>query len=93
VRVHSLRQGTAEALETVAHGSPETSRVVGRTVEDIPLPGGTTIAALVREGNVIMAHHDQTVEAGDHVILFLTETDEKHIRALEKLFQPSAVLV
>jgi trk system potassium uptake protein TrkA len=93
VRVHSLRQGTAEALETVAHGSPETSRVVGRTVEDIPLPGGTTIAALVREGNVIMAHHDQTIEAGDHVILFLTETDEKHIRALEKLFQPSAVLV
>jgi trk system potassium uptake protein len=93
VRVHSLRQGTAEALETVAHGSPETSRVVGRAVEDIPLPGGTTIAALVREGNVIMAHHDQTIEAGDHVILFLTETDEKHIRALEKLFQPSAVLV
>ncbi|MGB5209311.1 MAG: Trk system potassium transporter TrkA [Gammaproteobacteria bacterium] len=93
VRVHSLRQGTAEALETVAHGSPETSRVVGRAVEDIPLPGGTTIAALVRDGNVIMAHHDQQVEAGDHVILFLTETDEKHIRALEKLFQPSAVLV
>jgi trk system potassium uptake protein TrkA len=93
VRVHSLRQGTAEALETIAHGTPETSRVVGRAVEDIDLPGGTTIAALVRDGNVIMAHHDERIESGDHVILFLTETDEKHIRALEKLFQPSALLV
>ena len=93
VRVHSLRQGTAEALETIAHGSPETSRVVGRAIEDIQLPPGTNIAALVRDGNVIMAHHDERIESGDHVILFLTETDEKHIRGLEKLFQPSAVLV
>jgi trk system potassium uptake protein TrkA len=93
VQVHSLRQGAAEALETIAHGTQETSAVVGRMIEEIPLPKGATIAALVRDGNVIMAHHDEEIESEDHVILFLTETDEKNIRAVEKLFQPSAVLL
>ncbi|MEJ2240299.1 MAG: TrkA C-terminal domain-containing protein [Gemmatimonadales bacterium] len=91
--MHSLRQGSAEALETIAHGTPETSEVVGRAIEDIPLPPGATIAALVREGEVIMAHHDEHIRSEDHVILFLTETDEKHIRAVEKLFQPSPTLI
>ncbi|UCC14209.1 MAG: Trk system potassium transporter TrkA [Gammaproteobacteria bacterium] len=93
VQVHSLRQGSAEALETIAHGTPETSDVVGRTIEDINLPPGATIAALVREGDVIMAHHDEEIQPEDHVIVFLTETDEKYIRAVEKLFQPSPTLL
>jgi trk system potassium uptake protein TrkA len=93
VQVHSLRQGAAEALETIAHGTPETSDVVGRTIEDIKLPPGATIAALVRGGDVIMAHHDEEIQPEDHVIVFLTETDEKYIRAVEKLFQPSPTLL
>ncbi len=93
VQVHSLRQGSAEALETIAHGTPETSEVVGRAIEDIPLPPGATIAALVRDGEVIMAHHDEQIRSEDHVILFLTETEERHIRAVEKLFQPSPTLI
>lgn len=93
VRVHSLRQGAAEALETVAHGTPETSKVIGRAIEDIELPKGATIAALVRGEEVLMAHHDQVIEPEDHVILFLTETEEKQIRAVEKLFQPAPTLL
>ena len=93
VKVHSLRRGAAEALETVAHGSAETSKVVGRTVEEIELPDGALIAALVRGDNVIMAHHDEVIESDDHVILFLTKTDEKNIRAVEKLFQPAATMI
>jgi trk system potassium uptake protein TrkA len=93
VQVHSLRQGSAEALETIAHGTEDTSQVVGRSIEDISLPPGATIAALVREGNVIMAHHDEVIQGEDHVILFLTETEERHIRAVEKLFQPAPTLL
>jgi trk system potassium uptake protein TrkA len=93
VKVHSLRRGAAEALETVAHGSAETSKVVGRTVEEIQLPDGALIAALVRGDDVIMAHHDEVIESDDHVILFLTKTDEKNIRAVEKLFQPAATMI
>ncbi len=85
VRVHSLRRGAAEAIETIVHGEPGTSRVVGRRVKDIDLPEGTTIGAIVRGENVIIAHHDTVIEADDHVILFVT--DRRQIEAVERLFQ------
>jgi trk system potassium uptake protein TrkA len=83
-RVHSLRRGAAEAMEAIAHGSPG-GPVVGRRVEEIPLPDGATIGAIVRGDEVIMAHHDTIVQANDHVILFLT--DRRQIAAIGRLFQ------
>ena len=91
VRVHSLRRGNAEAIEAIAHGDPRTSRVVGRTVEQVPLPPGASIGAVVRGDDVIMAHHDTLLEDGDHVILFLT--DRRHIDAVEKLFQTQSPML
>jgi trk system potassium uptake protein TrkA len=84
VRVHSLRRGAAEALEAVVHGDENSSRVVGRRVEQIILPEGTSIGAIVRGEEVIMAHHDTVVQADDHVILFLS--DRRHLEAVERLF-------
>ena len=43
VRVHSLRRGAAEALEVVVHGDADSSKVIGRRIEDITLPEGTTL--------------------------------------------------
>lgn len=88
VMVHSLRRGAAEAIEAVAHGDAKSSRVVGRAVEDIKLPPGTTIGAIVRGDEVIMAHHDTVIEAEDHVILFVV--DKKRIAEVERLFQVGA---
>jgi len=88
VRVHSLRRGAAEALEVVVHGDADSSKVIGRRIEDIALPEGTTLGAVVRGEDVIIAHHDTTVQADDHLILFLT--DRRHIESVEKLFQGSA---
>ena len=85
VVVHSLRRGAAEAIEAVAHGDHESSRVVGRAIEDIKLPRGTTIGAIVRGEEVIIAHHDTVIESDDHVILFLS--DKKCIPDVERLFQ------
>jgi trk system potassium uptake protein TrkA len=85
--VHSLRRGAAEALELVAHGDRESSRVVGRRIDEIDLPRGATIGALVRGENVIMGHHDTVIEAEDHVIVFVTE--KKTVKKVEKLFQVS----
>jgi len=85
VVAHSLRRGAAEAIEAIAHGDSTTSKVVGRTVEQIKLPPGTTIDAVVRGEKVIIAHHDTKIEAGDHVILFLI--DKKHVTDVEKIFQ------
>lgn len=88
--VHSLRRGAAEAIEAVAHSNHGTSKVVGRKVEDIDLPEGTTIDALVRESEdedneVIIAHHDTIIEDGDHVILFMTE--KERVSEVGRLFQ------
>ena len=88
VAVHSLRRGAAEAIEAIAHGDRDTSRVIGREVGAILLPPDTTITTLVRDGEVIMAHHDTVIEAGDHVILFLL--DKKRVPEVEGLFQVTA---
>jgi len=84
-KVHSLRRGAAEAIEAVAHGKEGESKVVGRKIEDIDLPKGAAIVTLVRNEQVIIAHHDTVIETDDHVILFLT--DRRKIENLEKLFQ------
>ncbi|QCI09996.1 Trk system potassium transporter TrkA [Pseudomonas putida] len=84
VSVHSLRRGAAEAIEAVAHGDAKSSKVVGKAIEDISLPPGTTIGAIIRDEQVLIAHDDTVIESGDHVILFVV--DKKHIRDVEKLF-------
>ncbi|MGH8261054.1 MAG: TrkA C-terminal domain-containing protein, partial [Steroidobacteraceae bacterium] len=65
------------------HGTSSTSRVVGRRVDEIPLPEGASIGAVVRGDEVIMAHHDTVVNADDHVILYLS--DRRHVEAVERL--------
>ena len=87
VAVHSLRRGAAEALELVAHGDRQSSRVVGRRIDEIDLPKGATIGALVRGDQVIMGHHDTLIEAEDHVIVFVI--DKRTVKKVEKLFQVS----
>ncbi|MBL6694649.1 MAG: Trk system potassium transporter TrkA, partial [Luminiphilus sp.] len=46
--VHSLRRGAAEALEITAHGDPKTSKVVGRRLDELDLPPGATVGAILR---------------------------------------------
>lgn len=84
VSVHSLRRGAAEAIEAIANGDEKTSKVVGRTLEELEMPRSTTIGAIVRAGDVIIPHHDTRIESGDHVILFVSE--KSHLREVEKMF-------
>ena len=85
VVVHSLRRGAAEAMEAIAHGDKTTSDVVGRSIEELPLPPGTSIGAIVRDDNVIIAHHDTVIASEDHVILLVG--DKKRVPEVERLFQ------
>lgn len=85
VAVHALRRGSAEAIEAIAHGDKDSSKVVGRNMDEIGLPEGVSMGAIVRGDKVIIAHHDTVVESEDHVILFLA--DKTKIREVEKLFQ------
>ncbi len=88
--VHSLRRGAAEALEAIAHGDPKSSKVVGRRIEQVDLPAGATIGAIVRasgpgRSEVIIAHHDTVVEPEDHVIVFVA--NKRLLPRVERLFQ------
>jgi trk system potassium uptake protein TrkA len=91
VAVHALRRGSAEAIEAIAHGDHRSSKVVGRRIDELKLPKGTTIGAIVRGDDVFIAHHDTVVESEDHVILFLT--DKRDIREVEKLFQVAVTYI
>ncbi len=84
--VHTLRRGAAEAIEVVIHGSENTSNVVGKAVEQIQWPRATLVGAIVREEQVLMAHHDTIIESGDHVVLFVADSEQ--VLAIEKLVTP-----
>ncbi len=93
--VYSLRRGTAEVLEAIARGDRKSSRVVGRRIEELPLPAGAQIGAIVRDAlieggdalrkEVIIPHHDTVIQSDDHVIVFVPR--KRMVRQVEKLFQ------
>jgi trk system potassium uptake protein TrkA len=85
VAVHSLRRGAAEALEAIVHGDRESCKLTDRRVDEIELPPGTTIGAVVRGSEVIMAHHDTVIRADDHIIVFVS--DKKNLPRVERMFQ------
>ncbi len=97
--VHSLRRGAAEALEIVVHGDPRSSKVVGRRIEELDLPHGVTVGAIVRgpapppgrpdRRQVLIAHHDTLIETEDHVILFLVSKDL--VPKVERYFQVGVI--
>ena len=102
-QVHTLRRGAAEALEIVAHGDRKTSRVVGRRLEEIELPEGVSIGAVVRRldqletvghrgivADKLMGHVE--IAHHDTVIeegdhVIVFCTSKKLVAKVEKLFQ------
>lgn len=93
--VHSLRRGAAEALELIVHGDTQTSKVVGKRIDEIDLPENVTVGAIVRnkskdlsKSEVLITHHDTVIESGDHLVIFVI--GKANIPKVEKLFQVSA---
>ena len=74
----------AEWLEFSVHGDVNARNVVGRPSEDMKSLPGSTLAALVRNGEVIIAHQDTVIENEDHVIVCVV--DKENTKAVEKLF-------
>jgi trk system potassium uptake protein TrkA len=88
-QVHSLRRGAAEAIEAVVRGDRRTSRVIGRSLEELDLPEATTIGGIVRGDKLLIAHHDIVIEPDDHVILFVM--DKRQMPQVNALFQAGAL--
>lgn len=87
VSVHPLRRGDAEAIEIVVHGDENTSKVVGRTIANIPLPKQCMIPVIIRGETILMATPELTINANDHVILLVL--NKRYLRQVEQLFQVS----
>ncbi|NLD68795.1 MAG: Trk system potassium transporter TrkA [Limnobacter sp.] len=103
VAVHSLRRGAAEALEVIAHGDAKSSQVVGRRIEQVDLPRGATIGAIVRpaaEDVLLAARRGPREQAPAEVIiahhdvvinsgdhLIVFVENRRIISKIEKLFQ------
>jgi trk system potassium uptake protein TrkA len=101
--VHSLRRGAAEALEVIAHGDAKHCKVIGRRIEELDLPDGASIAAIVRntgqsrtEYNELVAYEVPIFEViiAHHDTVIRTEdhvivfcTSKKLVPKVEKLFQ------
>lgn len=91
VKVHSLRRGAAEAIEAVAVGDRRSSGVIGRSLDELKLPGAATIGGIIRGDKLLIAHHDVVIEPDDHVILFVS--DKADLPAVESLFRAAATWI
>ncbi len=74
VKAVALRRGTAEAMEVVAHGSENSSDIIGKKIGGIDWPKDITIGCIIRGEEVLIAHRDLVIEAEDHAILFVSDT-------------------
>ena len=102
VRVHSLRRGAAEALELIVHGDRDSSKVVGRRIEELPVIKGAHVAAILRHGppktglqdglpvmvsgDEVIIPHHDTVIEADDHVIVFC-TRKAQIPQVEKLFQ------
>jgi trk system potassium uptake protein TrkA len=103
VAVHSLRRGAAEALELIAHGDEKTCKVIGKRVDEIQLPRGATIGAIVRRldrpeteriDDLVATTRDSQVIMGHHDTtikpddhVIMFVANKRMIPKIEKLFQ------
>lgn len=85
VQVYSLRSGESEAMEIIAHGNAETSKIVGKSLEGIRWPEDVVVAGLIRRGKIMKIEPSMFIEQNDHLILFIT--DKESIPEVEDLFE------
>jgi trk system potassium uptake protein TrkA len=77
VRLFSLRKGEASLVEITL---PEEAKCLGRTVEEVKLPDNATLAAIVRDGQVITPHAHDVYSAGDELLFIATEAAEELLK-------------
>ncbi|MDP7182783.1 MAG: TrkA C-terminal domain-containing protein, partial [Alphaproteobacteria bacterium] len=78
--VHSLREGVGEIIELEAL---ETSQLVGQKLEDIELPLGVIVGAIVRDDEVLIPSGSTVIKENDLVVLFAAA---QAVKKVEKMF-------
>ena len=78
VRLFSLQKGEASLVEITL---PEEAKCLGRTVEEVELPENATLAAIVRDGQVITPHAHDVYSAGDELLFIATIEAERLLKS------------
>ena len=107
--VHSLRRGAAEALEAIVRGDHKTCKLAGRRIEEVQLPKGAMVGAIVRglhrpDGSRIEAgasddtKPDVIIAHHDTLVqpndhVIIFVPRKRMVREIEKLFQVSATFM
>jgi len=74
----SLHQGDTMLVEYIL---TETSRAVGRSISDLPLPANAVLVALERRQEVVIPRGGVVLEAGDRVIALTKASDRARLAA------------
>ena len=77
VRLFSLQKGEASLVEITL---PEEAKCLGRTVEEVKLPENASLAAIVRDGQVITPHAHDVYSAGDELLFVATAAAEELLK-------------
>mgnify|MGYP002628472615 CR=1 FL=1 len=78
VRLFSLKKGEASLVEITL---PDDAKCLGRTVGEVKLPENATLAAIVRDGQVITPHPHDAYSAGDELLFIATEAAEELLKS------------
>jgi trk system potassium uptake protein TrkA len=83
VKIFSFSQSRADILELTL---PADSRVAGTRVGQVIWPADVTLSTIVRDGRPLVPSPDDTLEAGDE--LLLVAGSDADTDALQKLLVP-----
>lgn len=78
VRLFSLRRGEANLVEITL---PDGVSANGKTVKEVLLPDGASLAAIVRDGRVISPHQHDVFSAGDELLFVATAEAEDKLKS------------
>ena len=67
--LYTLREDFGAAIEAEI---TEESRLLRRPIDQLGLPPGMKIGAVVRDGKVMIPHGDMQLRAGDHLVALVT---------------------
>jgi len=77
VRLFSIKSGEANLVEITL---PDTAKCIGKSVEEIELPVDASLAAIIRDGHVLIPSQHEVFTAGDELIFVASSSAEELIK-------------
>ena len=77
--LYNLRDGFAEVIEAEVS---ETSSIVNTPIDELALPHEVIVAAIIRDGEIVLPKSDYVVRVGDHVIILASQAQAHNVERM-----------